>query len=121
MIIVNTEYIPGMRIAELKGLVQGNTIRAKNVGRDIMAGLKNLVGGELKGYAELLTEARRVARRVSWYVLDRRTRRERRRQRTLQHQLRHARRRRALLLWHRRRRRAGSLVPWQPSSPYSPT
>lgn len=61
MIIVNTEYIPGMRIAELKGLVQGNTIRAKNVGRDIMAGLKNLVGGELKGYTELLTEARREA------------------------------------------------------------
>jgi len=61
MIIVNTEYIPGMRIVELKGLVQGNTIRAKNVGRDIMAGLKNLVGGELKGYTELLTEARREA------------------------------------------------------------
>lgn len=40
MIIVNTETIPGMRIMELRGLVQGNTIRAKHVGRDIMAGLK---------------------------------------------------------------------------------
>ena len=43
----------------LKGLVQGNTIRAKHIGRDIMAGLKNIVGGELKGYTELLTEARK--------------------------------------------------------------
>lgn len=61
MIVVNTETIPGMRIVALKGLVQGNTIRSKHIGRDIMAGLKNLVGGELKGYTELLTEARREA------------------------------------------------------------
>lgn len=61
MIIVNTESIPGHRIIALKGLVQGNTIRAKNIGRDIGAGLKNLVGGELTGYTELLTEARREA------------------------------------------------------------
>jgi uncharacterized protein YbjQ (UPF0145 family) len=61
MTIVNTEEIPGMRIVELRGLVQGNTIRAKHLGRDVMAGLKNLVGGELKGYTELLTEARREA------------------------------------------------------------
>lgn len=61
MIIVNTETIPGFPIREVKGLVQGNTIRAKNIGRDMMAGLKNLVGGELKGYTELLTEARREA------------------------------------------------------------
>lgn len=59
MIIVNTETVPGHRIVELKGLVQGNTIRAKHVGRDVMASFKNLVGGELKGYTELLTEARR--------------------------------------------------------------
>ena len=59
MIVVNTETIPGTRILELKGLVQGNTIRAKHVGRDIAASLKNIVGGELKGYTELLTEARR--------------------------------------------------------------
>ena len=48
-------------IVELKGLVQGNTIRAKHVGRDIGAGLKNLVGGELKAYTELMAEARREA------------------------------------------------------------
>ena len=59
MIVVNTEIIPGFEILELKGLVQGNTIRAKHLGRDIAASLKNLVGGELKGYTELLTEARR--------------------------------------------------------------
>jgi uncharacterized protein YbjQ (UPF0145 family) len=58
MILVNTETIPGMRIAELKGLVQGNTVRAKHIGRDIMAGFKNIVGGELRGYTELLTESR---------------------------------------------------------------
>ena len=61
MLVVNTEFIPGKRIVEVKGLVQGNTIRAKHVGRDIMAGLKNLVGGELRGYTELLTESRREA------------------------------------------------------------
>ncbi len=61
MIVVNTETIPGMTVREVKGLVQGNTIRAKHLGRDIAAGLKNLVGGELKGYTELLTEARREA------------------------------------------------------------
>jgi len=59
MILVNTETIPGMRIVEAKGVVQGNTVRAKHVGRDIAASLKNVVGGELKGYTELLTEARR--------------------------------------------------------------
>ncbi|MCA9244820.1 MAG: YbjQ family protein [Phycisphaerales bacterium] len=61
MILVNTETIPGRQIREVKGLVQGNTIRAKHLGRDIAAGLKNLVGGELRGYTELLTEARRQA------------------------------------------------------------
>jgi len=61
MIVVNTETVPGYRILEVRGLVQGNTVRAKHAGRDIMAGLKNLVGGELKGYTELLTEARREA------------------------------------------------------------
>ena len=61
MLIVNTEYVPGHDVVELKGLVQGNTIRAKNIGRDIGAGLKNLVGGELKAYTELMTESRREA------------------------------------------------------------
>ena len=58
MIMTNLETVPGMRIVEHYGLVQGSTIRAKHVGRDIMAGLKNIVGGELKGYTELLRESR---------------------------------------------------------------
>ena len=61
MILVNTETVPGRTVLELKGLVQGNTIRAKHFGRDLAASLKNIVGGELKGYTELLTEARRQA------------------------------------------------------------
>ncbi len=61
MIVTNTETIPGQDIVEIKGLVQGNTVRAKHAGRDIAASLKNLVGGELKGYTELLTESRRQA------------------------------------------------------------
>ena len=61
MLIVNTETIPCKSVVELKGLVQGNTVRAKNIGRDIAAGFKNMVGGELKGYTELLTESRREA------------------------------------------------------------
>ena len=61
MIVTNTETIAGYQITEIKGLVQGNTVRAKHAGRDIAASLKNIVGGELKGYTELLTESRRQA------------------------------------------------------------
>ena len=61
MVLVNTETVPGRTVRELRGLVQGNTIRAKHFGRDLAASLKNIVGGELKGYTELLTEARRQA------------------------------------------------------------
>ncbi len=61
MYLVNTETVPGAEITQMLGLVQGNTIRAKNIGRDIGAGLKNLVGGELTAYTELLTEARQEA------------------------------------------------------------
>lgn len=61
MIVVNTDAVPGYEIVELKGMVQGNTVRAKHLGRDIAAGFKNMVGGELKGYTELLTESRREA------------------------------------------------------------
>ncbi len=61
MKIVNTETIPGHTITSVKGLVSGNTIRAKHLGRDIGAGLKNLVGGELTGYTELLSESRQQA------------------------------------------------------------
>lgn len=58
MQLTNTEEIPGKRITTCLGVVSGSTVRAKHAGRDIMAGLKNLVGGELKGYTELLSEAR---------------------------------------------------------------
>ena len=61
MIVTNTETVAGYQIVEIKGLVQGNTVRAKHAGRDIAASFKNLVGGELKGYTELLTESRRQA------------------------------------------------------------
>ena len=61
MLVTNTESIPGHQVREIKGLVQGNTVRAKHAGRDIAASFKNLVGGELKGYTELLTESRRQA------------------------------------------------------------
>ena len=58
IILTNLETVPGQTITSHLGLVQGNTVRAKHVGRDIMAGLKNIVGGELKGYTELLNDAR---------------------------------------------------------------
>lgn len=58
MIISNTEEVPGKRIVRFYGVVTGSTVRAKHIGRDFMAGLKNIVGGELKGYTELLQEAR---------------------------------------------------------------
>jgi len=61
MILSNTETIAGYTITNHVGLVQGNTVRAKHVGRDFMAGLKNIVGGELKGYTELLEDARKEA------------------------------------------------------------
>lgn len=58
MLISNLETIPNRRIIKHLGLVQGSTVRSKHAGRDFMAGLKNLVGGELKGYTELLNESR---------------------------------------------------------------
>ena len=61
MICSNTEEIPGQQIVEFYGVVTGSTVRAKHIGRDIAAGLKNFVGGELKGYTELLQEARKEA------------------------------------------------------------
>ena len=61
MQLTNVDRVPGKNILEHYGLVSGSTVRAKNVGRDFMAGLKNIVGGELKGYTELLVDARRQA------------------------------------------------------------
>jgi len=62
MILTNIEQVPGRRIVEHYGLVTGSTVRAKHIGRDFMAGLKNIVGGELKGYTELLEDARKQAK-----------------------------------------------------------
>lgn len=61
MILTNTETVPGRTIVEFYGVVSGSTVRAKHLGRDIAAGLKNLVGGELRGYTELLQESREEA------------------------------------------------------------
>ena len=61
MLLSNLEIVPGKRIVKHLGLVQGSTVRSKHLGKDIMAGLKNIVGGELKGYTELLQEARQEA------------------------------------------------------------
>ena len=61
MLLSNLEVVPHKKIVRHLGLVQGSTVRAKHAGRDIMAGLKNLVGGELKGYTELLQDAREEA------------------------------------------------------------
>jgi uncharacterized protein YbjQ (UPF0145 family) len=61
VIVSNIEIIPGKRITKHLGMVQGNTVRTKHLGRDIMAGLKNIVGGELVGYTELLNDARQEA------------------------------------------------------------
>lgn len=61
MITTNLETVSGKRIVKHLGLVSGSTVRAKHVGRDIMASLKNIFGGELKGYTELLHESREEA------------------------------------------------------------
>lgn len=61
MIIVNTEEITGREIKEVLGLVRGNTIRARHIGNDIMAGLRNIVGGEVKEYTQMISEAREDA------------------------------------------------------------
>lgn len=61
MVITNIETVPGKTVVEHYGLVSGSTIRAKHIGRDFMASLKNLVGGELKGYTQLLQESRQQA------------------------------------------------------------
>lgn len=61
LLLSNIETLPGYRITACLGLVQGSTIRAKHFGRDLMAGLKNIVGGELRGYTELLQESRQEA------------------------------------------------------------
>ena len=61
MEISNLETIPGKNVVEYIGLVSGSTVRAKHIGRDLMASFKNIIGGELTGYSELLQESRHEA------------------------------------------------------------
>lgn len=61
MLIITTNEIIGKDVIEIKGLVQGSTVQSKHVGRDIGASFKTLVGGEIKGYSELMLEAREIA------------------------------------------------------------
>ena len=58
MIVVTTDYVPGHRVTEAVGIARGSTIRAKHVGKDLLAALRTLVGGEIKEYTEMLVEAR---------------------------------------------------------------
>ncbi|HAA43118.1 MAG TPA: hypothetical protein DCE02_03825 [Ruminiclostridium sp.] len=60
MILVNTDYIPGKEF-EVLSIVKGSTVQTRHVGKDIMSGLKNLVGGELKAYVEMIEHARALA------------------------------------------------------------
>lgn len=61
MIVTTANEVPGQQVSEVLGIVKGNTIRAKHLGKDLVAGLRNLVGGELKEYTEMITEAREEA------------------------------------------------------------
>jgi len=61
MILTNSPTLPEGQITQTLGLVSGNVVQSKHIGRDIMAGLKNIVGGEIAGYSEMLTEAREKA------------------------------------------------------------
>ena len=63
MIVTTTEEVPGHEIMEILGLVRGNTVRARHLGRDILAGLRNVVGGEIVEYTEMLSKAREEALR----------------------------------------------------------
>ena len=60
MLLLNIDYVPGKEVEPL-GLVKGTVVQSKNVGKDFMAGMKTLVGGEIVGYTEMLTEARQIA------------------------------------------------------------
>ena len=61
MIVVTIENVPGKEIIEALGIVKGDIVQTKHVGKDILAGLQNIVGGEVKGYTQMMEEARKVA------------------------------------------------------------
>ena len=60
MLLLNIEYIPGKKIEAL-GIAKGSVVQSKNFGKDFMAGMKTLVGGEIESYTQMLTEARQIA------------------------------------------------------------
>ncbi len=64
MLLVNTPDVPGHTIEKTLGLVRGSTIRAKHIGKDISSAFRHLVGGEMKEYSEMLTEARQIATKL---------------------------------------------------------
>ena len=61
MIMTNTDFVPGREVSQILGLVRGNTIQAKGIGKDMVAGFRNMIGGEIKEYTEMLAEAREIA------------------------------------------------------------
>ena len=61
MKLVNIDYIPGAEIKEALGIVKGQIVQSKNIGRDFMAGMKTIVGGEITGYTEMISSARQIA------------------------------------------------------------
>jgi uncharacterized protein YbjQ (UPF0145 family) len=61
MIVTTTETVPDEEVAEVLGIARGNTVQTRNVGRDITQGIRNVIGGEMKAYSELLTKARNEA------------------------------------------------------------
>lgn len=58
MLVSTTSQVPGRRVTEILGLAQGSTVRARNIGRDLFAGLKNIIGGEIQEYTKLQAQAR---------------------------------------------------------------
>ena len=61
MILSNTDFIPNREVTEILGTVRGNTVQAKHIGKDIVAGFRQIVGGEIKEYTEMLAEAREIS------------------------------------------------------------
>ena len=61
MMITTTDFIPGKEIKEILGMARGNVIQAKNIGKDIIASFRQIIGGEIKEYTEMLSEAREIA------------------------------------------------------------
>ena len=61
MILSNTDFVPNREVTEILGTVRGNTVQAKHIGKDIVAGFRHVVGGEIKEYTEMLAEAREIS------------------------------------------------------------